>query len=107
MNTPSSYRAEHEPPAAPIASQSLRLIQRTLGMAAFVLLRLAEPLVRIGLTALGLLSILMAFFYRIAASPPHRPFWLLLGFGFSCGLVLLVYEQLLRLLSRGLAPSRR
>lgn len=76
----------------------------TLGMAAFVLLRLAEPLIRIGLTVLGLLSILMALFYRIVSSPPHSPFWLLLGFGFSCGLLLLVYEQLLRLLSPGTRP---
>lgn len=32
-------------------------------------------------------------------------FWLLLGFGFSCGLVFLVYEQLLRLLSQGARPQ--
>jgi hypothetical protein len=43
---------------------------------AFLLLRLAEPLVRIVLTALGLLSILIALFYRVASSLPRSPFWL-------------------------------
>jgi hypothetical protein len=66
---------------------------------AFLILRLAEPVVRLGLTALGLLSILMALFYRVASSPFHNPFWALLGFGCLCGLVLLLYERLLRLLS--------
>lgn len=76
-------------------------------MVAFLLLRLAEPLVRVGLTALGLLSILIALFFRIVSAPPHSPFWLLLGFGFSCGGVLLIYEQLLRLLSRGFSSVPR
>jgi hypothetical protein len=66
---------------------------------AFLLLRLAEPVVRLGLTALGLLSLVIALFYRIASAPFHNPFWPLLGFALLCGLVLLLYERLLRFLS--------
>jgi hypothetical protein len=107
LNAPAEYRAEQEYSAHSIARQSIRLLVGTLGASAFVLLRLAEPLVRIGLATLGLLSILMALFFRLVSSPPHSPFWLLLGFGFSCGCVLLVYEHLLRLLAKRLSPSHR
>lgn len=53
---------------------------------------------------LGLMSLLMALLFRWVVSPPHSPFWLLLGFGLSCGLVLVLYEQSLRLLSTGTRP---
>jgi hypothetical protein len=107
LNAPAEYRAEQEYLARSIARQSIHLLAGTLGAVALLMLRLAEPLVRIGLTALGLLSILIALFYRIAAAPPHSPFWLLLGFGFSCGCVLLIYQQMLRLLSKGLFVNCR
>lgn len=92
---------ERTPRAAWIALQSLHLTLGAVRLTAFVLLRLAEPLVRVAFTALGLLGILMALFYRLVASPPHSPFWLLLGFSLLCGGVLLVYEQLLHLLAKG------
>ena len=76
-------------------------------MSLFVVFRLAEPAARSVLTALGLLSILIGFFYRLVSSPPRSPFWLLLGFGLGCGFALFLYEYLLRLISRGLDPSRR
>ena len=90
-----------------IAVQSLELIFGAVRLTAFVVFRLAEPLVRVALTALGLLSILTALFYRLASSSPRSPFWLLLGFGLLCGLARLLYEHLLRFLSKGLAVGRR
>jgi hypothetical protein len=65
-----------------------------------VLLRLAEPLVRLTLCALGLLSLLMALFYAFLTSVPHRPYVPLLAFAVACGLVLLLYEAVLHRLSR-------
>jgi hypothetical protein len=56
-------------------------------------------LVRLVLGALGLLSLLAAFFYQFLAPLPHPPFWSLLGFGVGCGVTLLLYERLLRVLS--------
>jgi hypothetical protein len=107
LETPSGKPPFERAPPAAIALQSLNLIWAVVRLPAFVLLRLAEPLVRIALTALGLLSILIALFYRIASSPPRSPFWLLLGFGLLCGLARLLYEQLLRSLSKVFVPSRR
>jgi len=66
----------------------------------FVVLRLAEPLVRLLLGGLGLLSIVGALFYKFLSPLPHPPFWLLLGFAVLCGVMLLLYETLLRLFSR-------
>jgi hypothetical protein len=66
----------------------------------FVVLRLAEPLVRLLLGGLGLLSILGALFYEFLSPLPHPPFLLLMGFAVVCGVTLVVYEALLRLFSR-------
>jgi len=85
-----------------IAGRSLRLLWSAMSLAVFVVLRLAAPVVRLALMALGLLSILIAFFYRLASSPPRSPFWLLLGFGLACALILVLYEQLLRLFAKGI-----
>jgi hypothetical protein len=91
------------PQGAPLAGALVwRLVQlawEAVRLPAFVLLRLAEPVVRLGLTAVGLLSFLIALFYRMAAAPSHNPFWPLLGFALLCGLLLLLYERLLRFLS--------
>ncbi|HVN46785.1 MAG TPA: hypothetical protein VMT66_16265 [Steroidobacteraceae bacterium] len=65
----------------------------------FALLVLAAPLVRLALGALGLLSLLAAFFYEFFSPLSHPPFWTLLGFAVGCGVTLLLYERLLRLFS--------
>ena len=65
----------------------------------FALLVVAAPLVRLVLGGLGLLSLLAALFYEFFSPLPHPPFWTLLGFAVGCGLTLLLYERLLRLLS--------
>jgi hypothetical protein len=65
----------------------------------YVLLRIARPVVRFGLGALGLLSFLLALFYHLTSTLAHPPFLPLLGFSLLCGLGLLVYEALLRLFS--------
>jgi hypothetical protein len=65
-----------------------------------VLLQLVEPVVRLMLGGLGLLSIVMAFFYGFMTNAPHHPSIALLAFAVACGLVLALYETVLRLLSR-------
>jgi hypothetical protein len=63
-------------------------------------LALVTPLVRFSLGALGVLCVVMAVFYGLVSPLSHRPFWTLLGFGIACGLALLAYEKLLRMISR-------
>jgi len=67
----------------------------------YVLLRMAQPFVRFGLGALGLLSFLLALFYHFTSTLVHPSFLPLLGFSLLCGVVLLVYEALLRLFVMG------
>jgi hypothetical protein len=100
MNTRPQFPVRREPgiPAG-VALGALVVLWHAVRIPVFVVLRLAQPLVRLVLSALGLLSILSALFYQFASSVPHRPFLALLGFGVVCGLTLLLYERLLRLFS--------
>jgi hypothetical protein len=85
--------------AARIAVLVLRVLWHLVRLPVFAVLVLAAPLVRLALGALGLLSLLAALFYQFFSPLPHPPFWSLLMFAVGCGLTLLLYERLLRLLS--------
>ena len=78
---------------------TLCVLWNALRLPVFIVLRLAEPFVRLTLAALGMLSILGALFYQFASSLPHPPVLPLLAFAVGCGLTLLLYERILRLLS--------
>jgi len=84
---------------AGIAAASLRVLWHLVRLPVFAVLVLAAPLVRLALSALGLLSLLGALFYEFLSPLPHPPFWSLLGFAIACGLALVLYERLLRLFS--------
>jgi hypothetical protein len=85
--------------AASLGWITLCVLWNALRLPVFILLRLAEPFVRLTLAALGMLSILGALFYQFASSLPHPPVFPLLAFAVGCGLTLLLYERILRLLS--------
>ena len=92
--------AHREPSAAAsLIGVTLCLLWTALRLPVFVVLRLAQPFVRLTLAALGMLSILGALFYELASSLPHPPVLPLLGFAVGCGLTLLLYERILRLFS--------
>ena len=86
--------------AVDIAMAALSLLWQSIRIPIFAVLRLAEPLIRLMLGVLGLLSMLAAVFYKFFSALAHPPFWSLVGFGVACGLALLLYEALLRLFSR-------
>ena len=86
--------------AAGIGVGALILLWHAVRIPIFVVLRLAEPLVRLLVSGLGLLSIVGALFYKFLSPLPHPPFWLLMGFAIACGVTLLLYETVLRLFSR-------
>jgi hypothetical protein len=101
MNARQESSGEGEPGLATgIVLGLLSLLWHSVRIPVLVVLRLAEPLVWLLLSAFGLLSILMALFYAFLTTVPHRPFLPLLGFGIACGVGLLLYEALLRLFSR-------
>ena len=66
---------------------------------AFTLLAILAPVVRLLLGSLALLGVLMAIFWKLVG-PTHFPFTLMLGASVACGLLLVGYETLLRVLSR-------
>ena len=82
-----------------IPAIGLRVLWHVVRLPVFAILVLAAPLVRLVFGALGLLSLLAAFFYEFFSALTHPPFWTLLGFAVGCGLTLLLYERLLRLFS--------
>jgi len=85
--------------AGGFAAAALRVLWHLVRLPVFAVLVLAAPLVRLALGALGLLSLLAALFYQFFSPLPHPPFSSLLGFAIGCGLTLLLFERLLRLLS--------
>ena len=101
MSTRTESPIRREPDVvAGIVVAALIVLWHAVRIPIFVVLRLAEPLVRLLLGGLGLLSILGALFYEFLSPLPHPPFLLLMGFAVVCGVTLLVYEALLRLFSR-------
>ena len=94
------FPAPREPGIArAIPAVVLRVLWHLVRLPVFALLVVAAPLVRLVLGGLGLLSLLAALFYEFFSPLPHPPFRTLLGFAVGCGLTLLLYERLLRLLS--------
>jgi hypothetical protein len=101
MSTRTELPIRREPSVAAAASvAALIVLWHAVRIPTFVVLRLAEPLVRLLLAGLGLLSIVGALFYQFLSPLPHPPFLLLMGFAVGCGVTLILYEALLRLFSR-------
>jgi hypothetical protein len=101
MKARPEIRDEHEPSiAADIIVGTLGLLWQAVRVPAHALLRLIERPVRLILGVVGFLSVFTAFLFRFASSEPYPHFWGMLGFGIACGLGLLLYEGLMRLLAR-------
>jgi hypothetical protein len=102
MNTSNPPVAIEKGPsvAADLARGALWLIWQAVRLPVFVFLVILEPIFRVVLTAVALLGILMSFFFRFAGASPLFPFWGMLGFSVSCGLILMLYYAAIRLLSR-------
>ena len=65
----------------------------------FALLVILEPIVRVVLCGLAMLSALAAFFFEFLTALPEFPFWGMLGFSVGCALALMLYYALVRLFS--------
>lgn len=75
----------------------LWLLWQCIRVPAFLLLSILEPLVSLVLSALALLGVLTAFFWKFVG-PPHFPFFLVLGVSLGFEFALVLYHALLRLL---------
>ncbi len=79
---------------------TLRFVWHAVRLPVFAFLVILEPVVRLVLSALALLSVLMAFVLEYGAALHDFPFWGMLGFGVGCVLVLIVYYGILGVFSR-------
>lgn len=66
----------------------------------FALLVVFEPIFRVVLSTLAILSAFFAFFFEYLTALPRFPFWGMLAFSAGCALSLLFYYFLIRLFSR-------
>jgi hypothetical protein len=86
--------------AADLARGTLWFIWRALRLPIFVFLVVLESIVRVVLIAVALLGVFVSFFLKIADPSPLFPFWGMLGFSVSCGVLLMLYYALIHLLAR-------
>lgn len=77
----------------------LRLLWLVVRLPAFTLLAILAPVVRLLLGSLAVLGVLMALFWKVAG-PPHFPFVPMIVASIGCGLAVIGYDALLRILSR-------
>lgn len=75
----------------------LWLLWQCIRVPAALLLVILEPVVSFALSALALLGVLTALFWKLVG-PPHFPFFLVLGISLGFELALVLYHALLRLL---------
>jgi hypothetical protein len=75
----------------------LWLLWQCVRVPALLLLTILEPVVSFVLSALALLGVLTAFFWKLVG-PPHFPFFLMISISLGFELVLVLYYALLRLL---------
>jgi len=87
-------------PLMALGLSALSLAWQAIRLPIFAFLVILEPLVRLVLSALALLSVLMAVFFEYGTMLPDFPFWGMLGFGVGCVLLLVAYYGLLRIFGR-------
>jgi hypothetical protein len=84
----------------PVPLGALALAWHAIRLPILAVLVILEPVARFVLSALALLSVLMAFFLEYATELKDFPFWGMLGFGVGSVLLLIVYYILLRIFGR-------
>src|SRR5689334_18893718 len=93
-----SYSAENRPTrAGDVARCILWLLWQCVRVPAVLFLVILEPVVSFVLSALALLGVLTALFWKLVG-PPHFPFVLVLSISLGFELALVLYHALLRLL---------
>jgi len=78
---------------------ALWLLSQAVRFPLFLLLTILEPVVSFVLGAFALLGVLTALFWE-AVHPAHFPFFLVVGISLGFAFLLVVYEAVLRFLSK-------
>ena len=86
-------------PLATSALVGLRFVWHSIRMPILAVLVILEPFVSVVLSALTVLGIFFALFFRYLVRLPHFPFWLMLGISLGCAVFLMLYYGIIRILS--------
>ena len=86
-------------PLATSALVALRFAWHSIRMPILAVLVILEPFVSVVLSALTVLGIFFALFFRYLVRLPHFPFWLMLGISVGCAVFLMLYYGIIRILS--------
>ena len=78
---------------------ALRFAWHSIRMPILAVLVILEPFVSVVLSALTVLGIFFALFFRYLVRLPHFPFWLMLGISHACAVFLMLYYGIIRILS--------
>jgi hypothetical protein len=78
---------------------ALRLAWHSIRLPILAVLVVLEPFVSIVLSALTVLGIFFALFFRFLVRLPHFPFWMMLGVSVGCATLLLMYYGIIRILT--------
>jgi hypothetical protein len=78
---------------------ALRLAWHSVRLPILAVLVVLEPFVSIVLSALTILGIFFALFFRFLVRLAHFPFWMMLGISVGCATLLLVYYGIIRILT--------
>ena len=101
MNAPSPTGfSERRPPTPTWIYTTLSLMWHSVRILLAALLGILEPVVRIILTLLAVLSVFTALFFETVSRLPTRSLVALLGFALACAVVLVLYQRILLFLSR-------
>ena len=101
MNTPHSLGNRDQPGVlAGFGITVVYALTELVRLPLLAVLRIVGPLIRILLGALGFLSLFMAVLFELTNRLPTRSLVALVAFGVLCGLLLLLYEKALSVISR-------
>jgi hypothetical protein len=84
-------------PYRPLASLVLKGAWFILRGLVFAILVIVEPIARVMLSAIALISLAMAFLFEFSTALPEFPFWGMLGVSLASLWLLVTYYALIRL----------
>lgn len=93
-------RAKRASPIGRLSRQAGSFLWQIVRLPALLLLVILEPLVAFCLGALTLLGVLVSIFLELSGAARHFPLALMIAMALGCGLLLVAYQGLVRLLSR-------
>ena len=98
MNTPTTHAAFWRAPSR-LSQITLTFALHATRLTVFAVLAIFEPIIRVMLSLLAILTICVSLFNRYVIHTTHFPFWLMMGLSAGCAVILILYYRLMRILA--------